>query len=172
LHFLSFGEPDGAVSQRAQAIAAALIGARFESKLSNAILQEMWEKWVLIAAVAGITCLMRATVGDIIAANEVNLSTGLLDECAAIAAAHGFAPRASFLERARAMITTRGSTFSASMLRDIERGAPIEADHIIGDLLRRGAGSSHDHPLLRIAYAHLKAYEARRTRENAISQAA
>jgi hypothetical protein len=27
---------------------------------------------------------------------------------------------------------------TASMLRDIERGGPIEADHIIGDLLRRG----------------------------------
>jgi 2-dehydropantoate 2-reductase len=58
------------------------------------------------------------------------------------------------------------------MLRDIEKGAPIEADHVIGDLLRRGAASSRDHPLLRIAYAHLKAYEVRRTRENKISQAA
>ena len=172
LHFLSFGEPDGAMSQRAQAVAAAFAGAGFESKLSNAILQEMWEKWVLIAAVAGITCLMRATVGDIVAAGEVNLSTALLDECTAIAAAHDFAPGAPFLERARTMISTRGSTFAASMLRDIERGAPIEADHIIGDLLRRGGGSSHDHPVLRIAYGHLKAYEARRTRESKVSQAA
>jgi 2-dehydropantoate 2-reductase len=172
LHFLSFGEPDGAMSQRAQAVAMAFAGARFESKLSNAILQEMWEKWVLIATVAGITCLMRATVGDIVAANEVNLSTALLDECAAIATAHGFAPSATFLGKARGMITTPGSTFAASMLRDIERGAPIEADHIIGDLLRRGGGSSHDYLLLRIAYAHLKAYEARRTRENKVSQAA
>jgi 2-dehydropantoate 2-reductase len=172
LHFLSFGEPDASTSQRAQAITAALAGARFESKLSNSILQEMWEKWVLIATVAGINCLMRATIGDIVATNAGNLSTALLDECAAIAAAHGFAPSASPLARARAMITTPGSTFAASMLRDIERGAPIEADHIIGDLLHRGPGSSHDHPLLRIAYAHLKAYEARRTRENKVSQAA
>jgi 2-dehydropantoate 2-reductase len=172
LHFLSFGEPDGTASQRAQAIAGSFAGARFESKLSNAILQEMWEKWVLIAAVAGITCLMRATVGDIVSANEVNLSTTLLDECTAIAAAHGFAPSAPFLARARIMITTPGSTFAGSMLRDIEKGAPIEADHVIGDLLRRGAASSRDHPLLRIAYAHLKAYEARRTRENKVSQAA
>jgi 2-dehydropantoate 2-reductase len=172
LHFLSFGEPDGTLSQRSQAIAEAFAGPRFESKLSNAIMQEMWEKWVLIAAVAGITCLMRATVGDIVAANEVNLSTALLDECATIAGAHGFAPSAPSLGRARTFIATPGSTFAASMLRDIERGAPIEADHVIGDLLRRGAASSLDHPLLRIAYAHLKAYEARRTRENKVSQAA
>ena len=172
LHFLSFGELDGAASQRAQAVAAAFSGARFESKLSNAILQEMWEKWVLIAAVAGITCLMRATVGDIITADAVDLSKALLDECTVIAASDGYSPGETLLGRARGMITTPGSTFTASMLRDIERGAPIEADHIIGDLLRRGGGSMHDYPLLRVAYAHLKAYEARRTRENKVSQAA
>ena len=170
LHFLSFGELDGAASQRAQAIVATFTGARFESKLSNTILQEMWEKWVLIATVAGINCLMRATLGDIVAANAGNLSTALLDECAAIATAQRFAPSVPSLERARAFIITPSSTFAASMLRDIERGAPIEADHIIGDLLRRGG--SGDHPLLRIAYAHLRAYEARRTRENKVSQAA
>ena len=51
------------------------------------------------------------------------------------------------------------------MLRDIERRAPIEADHIIGDLLRRSNEQAGASPLLRIVYAHLKAYEARRARE-------
>ncbi len=51
------------------------------------------------------------------------------------------------------------------MLRDIERNAPIEADHIIGDLLRRGAASSLANlSHLSLAYTHLKAYEARRIR--------
>jgi 2-dehydropantoate 2-reductase len=171
-HFLSFGEPDGAASKRAEAVAATLAGAGFESRLSQAILQEMWEKWVLIAAVAGITCLMRATLGDIVAANEASLATALLDECTGIAAARGFAPSPPFLGRARTMLTTPGSTFAASMLRDIEHGAPIEADHIVGDLLRRGEVASHDHPLLRIANAHLKAYEARRARERVNEKAA
>jgi 2-dehydropantoate 2-reductase len=60
-----------------------------------------------------------------------------------------------------------GSTFAASMLRDVERGAPTEADHILGDLIRRGGDGPKDFALLRIAYAHLRAYEARRKRENA-----
>jgi 2-dehydropantoate 2-reductase len=65
------------------------------------------------------------------------------------------------------MLTMPGSTFAASMLRDVERGAPTEADHILGDLLRRGGGGGpNDLSLLRIAYAHLRAYEARRNREN------
>jgi 2-dehydropantoate 2-reductase len=53
------------------------------------------------------------------------------------------------------------------MLRDVEANAPVEADHIVGDLLRRrsavqAAGSPQS--LLATAYAHLKAYESRRAR--------
>jgi 2-dehydropantoate 2-reductase len=58
-----------------------------------------------------------------------------------------------------------GSTVTASMLRDIEKGAPVEADHILGDLLARSADPANAGSLLRVAYAHLKAYEARRARE-------
>jgi 2-dehydropantoate 2-reductase len=58
------------------------------------------------------------------------------------------------------MLTAVGSPLTASMLRDIENGAPVEADHIIGDLLRRG----RDLSLLPIVYTHLMAYEARRAR--------
>jgi 2-dehydropantoate 2-reductase len=160
---LSFGERDGARSVRVEAIASVLSGARFESRISEAILQEMWEKWVFIASAAGITCVMRAAIGDIVAAGAAELATGLFDECVAIAGAQGFPPRAEFLARTLQMLTAPGSPLTASMLRDIERGAPIEADHILGDLLRR-AGSAADKSLLRIAYSHTKAYEARRAR--------
>ncbi len=171
-HLMAFGECDGAVSTRVEAIASALSGARFEARLSKTIMQEMWEKWVLIAAMAGINCLLRAAVGDIVAAGAANLTTALLDECCAIAAAQGFEPGESTKRRMQIVLTTPGSAFAASMLRDIERGAPIEADHIIGDLLRRGAAQPRDYPLLRIADAHLKTYQARRARAQAASQAA
>jgi 2-dehydropantoate 2-reductase len=169
-HGLSFGEQNGETSPRAEAIAAAFSGANFESRLSKSILHEMWEKWVLIATMAGSNCLMRAAVGDIVAAGAENLSLALLDECAGIATARGFAPSAAAMTRNRGMLTMPGSTFAASMLRDVERGAPTEADHILGDLIRRGGaggGGPNDFPLLRIAYANLRAYDARRKRENA-----
>jgi 2-dehydropantoate 2-reductase len=163
-HGLFFGERAGARSARVEKIAALLSGSRFDARLSESILQEMWEKWVFIAAGAGITCLMRATIGDIVAAGAAGLAESLLDECAAIALRNGFPPSESTLQRSRAMFTTPGSGLTASMFRDIERRAPIEAGHILGDLLDR-AGEPGGSPLLRIVYAHLKAYEARRSRE-------
>ncbi len=168
IHTLQFGERGGARSHRAEAIAAAFAGAKFDGRLSETIVQEMWEKWTFIAAAAGITCLMRAAIGDIVAAGAADLARALLAECADVAARQGFPPRPEFLERIRAMLAAPGSPLVASMLRDIERGAPTEADHILGDLLRRAEAASGDHaPLLRIAYAHLRAYEARRAREQA-----
>jgi 2-dehydropantoate 2-reductase len=171
-HILSFGERDGSRSRRAEAIAAELSGARFEARLSPAILREMWEKWVFIASGAGVTCLMRASIGDIVAAGAADLATALLDECAAIAARQGFAPSEAAMQRSRAMFTAPGSALTASMLRDIERGAPIEAEHVIGDLLRRSGKETEAGSLLRTAYLHLKAYEARRVREAGLAKAA
>jgi 2-dehydropantoate 2-reductase len=170
-HNLTFGEQDGARSPRAEAIAAAFSPARFESRRSDAILQEMWEKWVFIATGAGITCLMRAAIGDIVAAGAAPLALALFEECAGIAARSGFPPRAAFLERMRALFVAPGSLLTASMLRDIERGAPIEADHIVGDLLGRAGSVTSQRSLLSIAFGHLKAYEARRARDAAAARA-
>ena len=161
-HTLLFGERDGTRSERGEAIAAAFEGARFDGRRSDAIGQEMWEKWVFIASLAGITCLMRASVGEVVAAGGGALALALLDECAGIAGAHGFAPRPKAMERFRGMLADPASTMTASMLRDIERGAATEGEHVLGDLLRRAeAGAA---PLLGIALAHVRAYEARRGR--------
>jgi 2-dehydropantoate 2-reductase len=164
-HTLSFGERDGALSPRIDAIAAMLGRAGFNAMPSPSILQEMWEKWVFIASLAGITCLMRAAIGDIEAAGAADLAEALLAECAAIASHAGFPPRAAALRRSRAVVTARGSGMTASMYRDIERGQRIEADHLIGDLLGRAADPAQPGSLLRVAVAHLKAYEAKRARE-------
>ena len=107
---------------------------------------------------------MRASFGDIVAAGAVDLSERLLEECGAIATANGFPPRPEVIARYRSIMNAAGSPISASMLKDIERGGPVEADHVIGDLLRRAPAPADGQPpsLLRVAYAHLKAYEARR----------
>jgi len=171
MHFLSFGEQNGAKSPRVAAIAAAFSGAKFDSQLSLTILQEMWEKWAFIAAAAGICCLMRGAFGDIAAAGGSQYASAMFAECCAIAAKNGFNPGETAVRRSIGMLTAAGSPIAASMLRDVERGAAIEADHIVGELLARGGARANDYPLLQIAYAHLRTYEARRQREKTAAPA-
>jgi 2-dehydropantoate 2-reductase len=161
---LVFGSRVRGAEDQIESIAQTLRVPGFEMLQSADILHEMWEKWVFIAAAAAATSLMRAAVGDIVTAGAQAIPTGLMAECAAIAAHNGFKPRQAALDAGLAVLTAPHSPFTASMLRDIEQGARIEADHIVGDLLNR---RPKDLPatLLSTASLHLKSYEARRGRE-------
>lgn len=90
-HELSFGERDGTLSTRVNKIAQAISAARFDVRLSREIVPEMWAKWVFLASLASGTCLMRSSVGDILAAPYgADLLQGLVEECSSIAAVRGF----------------------------------------------------------------------------------
>ena len=167
-HDLIFGEVAGGLSERVRAIAAAFQGVNFAPQASEQIVQEMWEKWVALSTTAGITCLMRAAIGDILASpggRDAILS--LLAECRAVAAAAGHEPRPAFLDFLMGVLTKEGSTLTASMLRDIERGGPTEGEHTLGDLADRAEQLGVPTPVLRLARCHVAAYEARRARERA-----
>ena len=166
MHSLSYGERAGGRSPRIDAIAAQFAGANFTATASETIAQDMWEKWVFIASAAGLTSLMHASIGDIVAAGGEDVALAIFDECCAIAAHNGFAPRPGAITRGRAVVTTAGSPMTASMYKDMARGARVEADHILGDLLARAPRTASATPsVLRTAYVHLKAYEVRRARE-------
>lgn len=166
---LTFGELSGASTRRILRVAEALADAGFEASFSQHILQDMWDKWCFIATAAGITCCMRASLGDVLSAGGQALLVRLFTECANIATAAGYPLAESVRQRFLKTLTTPGSPMTASMLRDIERGAPIEAEHVLGDLLlRRDAVgvSAPDMTVLGFAYTHLKAYQLRRLRES------
>jgi 2-dehydropantoate 2-reductase len=160
---LNFGERDGTMSNRVRAIAENFAAGNIGSQASENILQEMWEKWVLLTTLAGSTSLMRAPVGHILAApGGRDFILGVRDECSAVAKAAGYAPGEAFLTRITGMLTTEGSPLTASMFRDIKAGAPVEADHVVGDMIARGDAAKVPVPRLRTAYTHLKAYEKQR----------
>jgi 2-dehydropantoate 2-reductase len=160
---LGFGERDGGMSDRVRAIAEYLAPGDIGSQPSENIMQEMWEKWVLLTTLASSTSLMRAAIGHILAApGGRDFILGVRDECSAVAKAAGHAPREAFLTRITAMLTTEGSPLTASMFRDIRAGAPVEADHIVGDMIARGDAAKVPVAKLRTAYTHLKAYENQR----------
>jgi 2-dehydropantoate 2-reductase len=166
-HDLVFGELAGGSSDRTISLMAVFDRAGFNPRVSDIMLQEMWEKWAALATNAGMTCMMRASIGDIIAAGGGEAFLRLLDECRAVASASGFPLRPHFLEMCTNMFTTKGSPIKASMLRDIERGSATEGEHVIGDLATRAHALGIETPILDLARIHLAAYEGGRTREAA-----
>jgi 2-dehydropantoate 2-reductase len=168
LHRIAFGKRPGNDARAAAALlklAAAYQKTGVDSQLASDILLEMWEKFVLLATLAGMTCLMRGAVGDIVAADDGKaLMLSFLSACEATAKAAGHAPRPDRMAQARKLLTERGSTFTASMLRDLESGRPTEHDHIVGDMLRRATQAGVATELLQAANCHLQANAARRAR--------
>jgi 2-dehydropantoate 2-reductase len=160
---LGFGERDGGTSDRVKAIAEVFSKGNCGAAPSEHVMQDMWEKWVFLASLAAATCLMRTSVGNIMAvAGGKEFLLGMLDECSAVATAEGFAPAGPFFQRTRGILTTEGSPMTASMFRDVKAGLPVEADHVIGDLVVRADAAKVSVPKLRTAYTHLKAYEMQR----------
>ena len=163
LQRLLFGERDRSRSDRAEAFARELAKTKIEWKLADDIEQDMWEKIVFLCALASITCLFRANVREIIAApGGREAMERALAANAAIATREGHAPRPDTMEPVRQRLTDPAGTWSASMLRDLEGGGQVEADHIVGWMLDRARKHGLDDTVLALAYTHLKAYESRR----------
>jgi 2-dehydropantoate 2-reductase len=162
-HDLVFGEVAGGSTPRIRAVEAAIGGAGFDARASDAVMQDMWEKFVQLGLGAGITCLMRASIGDILAApGGREAMFALFDECCAVATASGFPPRPDFIEFDHKLITTVGSPLKWSMLRDIERGSTTEGEHILGDMVARARKLGVATPILDLARTHVAAYEIAR----------
>jgi 2-dehydropantoate 2-reductase len=163
-----FGPRAAAQKPVCDALSAALKEVRFDWKQLDNVEQAMWDKWVLLATLAGMTCLMRAPVGDIVASGAgEKLMLALLAENASVAKAEGFATPDAVMANYRGMLTQKGSAFTASMLRDVETGGQAEGEHILGALLARAQKAGVATPMLEIAATHLQAYAARRKREKA-----
>ena len=162
LQDIAYGEMDSVVSPRIQGLDRFMRDAGFDARLSSAIEREMWEKWILLAGLGGINCLMRGTIGEVAQAPRGSeFAARLLEEIVAVVEAVGVAPSPEFIVAAKAGLTATGSTQTSSMYRDLQRGVPIEADQIIGDLVERARLAGIETPLLAAIYTHLCVYQRR-----------
>lgn len=161
---LTYGELSGEVTPRIKSVDETLKGAGFETELSTDIVHAMWQKWIFIAALGLITCLLDGSIGEINAVPDGE-STALqcLDECAAIASASGFPMPQPFREQISRYYTSKASRLTSSMFRDMHRGAEVEADAILGDLLRHGQLHQLKTPLLQAGCVRLRVYQNSRS---------
>lgn len=160
---ITVGEQGGGLSPRVERLADALSRAKLQATASPAILARMWEKLVMLATLAGMTTLMRASVGEIASApGGAALSLAMLEAHAETAARNGFAIDERQMTVFRRLFSDTTQRLTASMLGDMERGGPLEADHILGFMLDRARAAGVDAPLTAAAYANARIYEARR----------
>lgn len=158
---ITFGERAGdRDSARTRDFAALCARAGIEHLHAPRIAQAAWTKFSFLATLAAGTCLMRASVGRIVAADGgAAFMAALHDECLGVAAAEGEPVPEADAARAREMLTQAGSPLEASMLRDLRAGHATEGEHIVGDMLHRARARGIDAPLLATAWVHLQAYE-------------
>ena len=157
---LIYGELNGEITSRIRSFDETMRNAGFETELSTNIMQAMWQKWVMIASLGLVTCLLDGPIGEINAVpygDETALRA--VEECVAVAAACGFPPSQPLLEDIRKRATTKGSNLTSSMYRDLKKGAPVEVDTILGDLLDHGRSHKVDTPLLQAGCVRLRVYQ-------------
>jgi 2-dehydropantoate 2-reductase len=163
---ISFGERDGLKPRKAlNDLDVAVKAAGIDGGLHGNIVQDLWDKWIMLCSLAAMCCLMRGTSGDIMEAEEGRtLMLETVEECRKVAAAAGCDLDDKGMQNVRGYLTQKGSRFAASMLHDLEKGAMVEADHVVGDMIARAQKAAIATPNLRVAYAHLQVYLARRAR--------
>jgi 2-dehydropantoate 2-reductase len=162
LQEMAFGEMDGEVSPRIERLDQFMRNAGFDARLSRTIEREMWEKWILLAGLGGINCLMRGTIGDVAQApGGTEFALAVLEEIVAVVRAVGVAPSMEFVAAAKSALTTTDSSLTSSMYRDLQRGERTEADQIIGDLVGRARAAGIEAQILGAIYTHLCVYQHR-----------
>jgi 2-dehydropantoate 2-reductase len=159
---LVFGELDRRSSERMRAIEAFMSGAGFTARLSPWIESEMWDKWLLLVWLGTATCLMRGTIGEIdaVAGGRALLRAVLAEAVGAIATV-GIAPSAAAVEEIRELLESGNRRLASSMYRDLGKGARVEADEILGDLVERAHRAGFAVPLIEAAHVHLGIHAAR-----------
>jgi 2-dehydropantoate 2-reductase len=159
---LTIGEQEGGRSPRLQRVQEALDGAGFDLILTDDIIAAMWYKWVYITTVGALTCLMRGTVGEIVAVpGGADLARALLAETSAVAAAAGFPLPVAESKRVEEMVTDPGSTLTASMYRDVIADRTVEVEEVFADLAARARARSIATPLLDLATMNLRVHQHR-----------
>ena len=162
-HDIVFGELSGEKSERILKIEAAFNGTKTGYRLSDNINQDLWQKYLFISTLSGITTLMKAPIGPIreVASGRATI-TQLLKEIITVMKRMD-APLADDIERIQlSQIDSLDYSMKSSMQRDMEKLLPVEADHLHGYLLEVARREAISIPVLEAIYANLKIYEQQR----------
>lgn len=160
---ITFGEMDGRMTPRVRTIEASLRRAGVTTTATDDIVRVLWEKFVFISAMAGMTAVTRAPMGEVFEYTESRqMFRGLMDEAVAVARARGLILD-GVVERHLAFVgeRVRGPEYDmrASLAHDLAAGRRIELDALSGAVVRLGREAGVPTPLSFAVVASLRPHE-------------
>ncbi|MCC2472246.1 2-dehydropantoate 2-reductase [Bacillus pacificus] len=166
---LVFGEMKSQDSERIKHISKAFAGTKSSFILSENIMQDMWQKYLFITVMSGVTTLMRAPIGPIRESEGGrDFIQNLFEECMQIMRCIGAPIKDNIVQEHMKTIDKISYNMKSSMQRDMEKGSSIEAKHLQGYLLDVAEQFSIEAPLLGAVYQNLKVYEEMTFNKSAI----
>src|SRR5881628_2187159 len=134
-----FGEVSGAVTERIQQIAGAFQQGGVPHQVSIDINRVLWEKFLFIAGIGGVTALARSGIGPLLASAESRLLlTTACEEIAAVALGEGVPLPADAVDRVIQQAAALPPQWRSSMARDLADGRRLEVEALSGAVVRRG----------------------------------
>jgi 2-dehydropantoate 2-reductase len=156
---LIFGEMDGRESERARAFLQACERAGIQAEISSTMLRVLWEKYVLIAAQAGMTALTRQPAGVVRSVPETRrMYRAILGEMVALGNATGAELDGALVDKTMGMLDSMGAAFTSSLHHDLAQGKRMELETLHGHAVRLGERHGIPTPMLFAVYAALKPY--------------
>ncbi len=152
------GEPGGGASARADAAAGVFRDAGVQTRVSENVTVDLWQKLLFIATVSAGCGLARAAVGAVRGAPYGRLLfERAAGEVGAVGRARGVALPAGEEERVLARIDALAPALKPSFLLDLERGGPNELEILSGAVSRYGRAFGIATPVHDTAVAALSA---------------
>ena len=157
---ITFGSRVGENSDLIKDFYKRCIKTKFDASLSNNIDQDVWEKWIFIATVAGATTLFKKSLDGINKSKEgTKFLMGLFHECCQISELNGFKIRDEVKNIHESFFVNKNSKVKASMLIDMERRSKTEHEHIFKEFINLGNSKKYDPILLNTIYLNMLIYE-------------
>jgi 2-dehydropantoate 2-reductase len=153
---ITFGEADGRRSERAERILELLTAAEIETILSDDIQRVLWEKFIFITAMAGLSSLTGATLGDMLGYEPTRaLFRAAVEEAAAVGRAAGVRLSDSVVDETLQLASSMLPTMRSSMQKDLEAGRRLEVEALNGMVARLGRQHALPTPINDVIYAVL-----------------
>src|SRR3954470_14171519 len=158
---ISFGEPDGSKSDRAKAIAEALIAAGFRCPVSARFRHEIWVKLLGNVAFNPISALTGGTLEQLARhADTSKVVREIMLETQAVAEKLGIEMPISIDQRMAG--AEKVGAHKTSMLQDLEAGRPLELEAVVGAVVELGERLGVSMPATRVVYACARMLDDRR----------